>query len=617
MSSSLRSHGKKTVFWILMGMLILGLGGFGVTNFGGSLRSIGSVGETEVSVDQFASSLQGEVRALSERMGQPLSMAQAREFGVDRLVQARLFAAAAVDEQARIMGVSVGDGDVRDQILATPSFQDPTGKFDRETYKLALRQQGLTEAEYEAQIRAESARAIVQAAAIGGAPAPKAIIDRYIAYIGEARGVTTARITAADLTDALPEPQEADLQAYYEAHPEDFTSLETRKITYAYVTPEMIVDTIELDEAALREVYEARSAEFQQPERRLVEQLVYPDADSAVAAKAAYDAGEKTFAELAADRGLALTDADLGEVTKEELGGAGEAVFALEEPEVVGPIDTDLGPALFSMNAILEARNVTFEEAQEELAGEARMDRARRVILDNSLIYEDELAGGVTLEEIADQTDLVLGTIDYTAETQDDIAAYQAFREVADEVTASDFPELKELEDGGVFALRLDAIEEPSLLPLEDVREDVIAAWRANALQEALLAQAQVGIAALEGGASFADAGFGDTKDYQLTRGIFIEDLPDTAITAAYSLSGEGKASAVADGTNVVIVQLNAIIPADQNDTVGEQLTTSVKDQLSQGLGQDLFEYYARAAQAEAGVKLDSAAAEAVMTQLQ
>ena len=42
MSSKLRSHGKKTVFWILMGMLILGLGGFGVTNFGGNLQHLRS-----------------------------------------------------------------------------------------------------------------------------------------------------------------------------------------------------------------------------------------------------------------------------------------------------------------------------------------------------------------------------------------------------------------------------------------------------------------------------------------------------------------------------------------------------------------------------------------------
>ena len=32
----------KTLVWILMAMLILGLGGFGVTNMGGGLRSIGT-----------------------------------------------------------------------------------------------------------------------------------------------------------------------------------------------------------------------------------------------------------------------------------------------------------------------------------------------------------------------------------------------------------------------------------------------------------------------------------------------------------------------------------------------------------------------------------------------
>ena len=70
-------------------------------------------------------------------------------------------------------------------------------------------------------------------------------------------------------------------------------------------------------------------------------------------------------------------------------------------------------------------------------------------------------------------------------------------------------------------------------------------------------------------------------------------------------------------GARVVLVQLNKVIPADQTETAGEQLTSNVKEQLSQGLGQDIFEYYARAAQAEAGVKLDSAAANAVITQLQ
>ena len=34
--TSLRTKGKSTVVWLLMGMVLLGLGGFGITNFSGT-----------------------------------------------------------------------------------------------------------------------------------------------------------------------------------------------------------------------------------------------------------------------------------------------------------------------------------------------------------------------------------------------------------------------------------------------------------------------------------------------------------------------------------------------------------------------------------------------------
>jgi peptidyl-prolyl cis-trans isomerase D len=40
-----KNKAKDAAVWVMMGMLIIGLGGFGVTNFGGGLTAIGSVGE--------------------------------------------------------------------------------------------------------------------------------------------------------------------------------------------------------------------------------------------------------------------------------------------------------------------------------------------------------------------------------------------------------------------------------------------------------------------------------------------------------------------------------------------------------------------------------------------
>ena len=58
-------------------------------------------------------------------------------------------------------------------------------------------------------------------------------------------------------------------------------------------------------------------------------------------------AGEATFEDVVADRGLTLDDTDMGDVTRDALGDAAEAVFALEEPGVTGPVETDLGPCDF------------------------------------------------------------------------------------------------------------------------------------------------------------------------------------------------------------------------------------------------------------------------------
>ena len=40
-----KGNTSKTLVWILMGLLILGLGGFGVTNLGGTVRTVGDVVE--------------------------------------------------------------------------------------------------------------------------------------------------------------------------------------------------------------------------------------------------------------------------------------------------------------------------------------------------------------------------------------------------------------------------------------------------------------------------------------------------------------------------------------------------------------------------------------------
>jgi len=156
------------------------------------------------------------------------------------------------------------------------------------------------------------------------------------------------------LVSAVPEPSDEDLVAYHSENPAEFTTLAAKSISYIWLTPSMLADAIEIDERELRAAYEARSDEFIQLPSRLVERIIFPSQEMAENAMEAITEEATTFEEVVENRGLTLQDVDLGDMTEAELGAAGPLVFSLQEPGVIGPAQTDLGPALFRVNAILD-----------------------------------------------------------------------------------------------------------------------------------------------------------------------------------------------------------------------------------------------------------------------
>ena len=403
-----KSSVGKTAMWGLMGLLFLGLGGFGAVNLSGNIRTIGSVGDKPISVDTYARQMQQELRAISQQTGSAMSFAQAQQLGLDTAVLQRLMRERALDHEATQMGLSIGDEVLRDRILEIPSFQGVDGNFDRDGYAQALRSAGLNEAEFETSLREETARQLLQGAILSGVEMPAAYAETLVAYVGETRNFTWALLDESALDAPVVEPDEATLRAYFDANADSFVLPATKKITYAWLNPTDILDQVEIPEADLRAEYDARSDQYNQPERRLVERLVFANQEAADQAAAALEVGGTTFEALVQERGLALADVDLGDVDQQALGAAGETVFDAEVGTVAGPADSNLGPALFRVNGVLPAQTVTFEDALPELRDAIAADRAVRIVEAQAEDFDDRLAGGATLEQLAEETDMVL-----------------------------------------------------------------------------------------------------------------------------------------------------------------------------------------------------------------
>ncbi len=605
---------SRLLVWILLGLLIVGLAGFGATNFGGGTRSVGTVGDTEIDLNRYARDLQQELRAFSAETGRNVTLAEAQLLGIPQTVLGRIVALTALEDESATLGISVGDATVRQRILEIPSFRGVDGEFDRDAYGYVLDQSGLSVAEFEDRIRVETAAGILQDAVASGVSVPEVFTDTIYDYAREERDVTWAQLGSDALADDPGEPSEADLTAYHEANPEPFTRPETKVITYAWLTPEMLIDTVEPDEDALRALYEDRIEEFVQPERRLVERLVFATEEAAQEAKARIDAGETTFDDLVAERGLTLDDVDLGDLGRDDLGAAGEDVFALTEPGVVGPLDSTLGPALFRMNAILAAQEVSFEEAREELVIDAAADRARRIIADNFGHYEDQLAGGATLEELADETELELGAIEWTPGTSEGIAAYEGFREAAAAVKEGDFPEVFELEEGGVFAIRLDELRPEAIRPFEEARTDVAAAWTSAEWSRLLAGEAEEIASELRNGREMASLRLPLGTDRGLSRDSFVEASPPGFVSRVFEME-EGEVAVISGPESAWIVRLDAVRLPDGADAEALVLKRLFGDQASQGLADDLLNAFSQALQQRKGIEINQSAINAVHAQ--
>ncbi|ESW60884.1 MAG: peptidyl-prolyl cis-trans isomerase [Rhodobacter sp. CACIA14H1] len=610
-----RQKAGNYVVWVILVLVMIGLGGFGVTNFGGGITAIGKVGDRDIETTDYARALQQEMNALSAQIGQPVTFAQAQAFGLDRQVLQQVITRAALDNETARIGISAGDASVAAEITAMQAFRGSAGSFDREAYRFTLERNNLTEAQFERSIREDIARSVLQGAVVGGFTAPAPLTDALTAYAGERRGFSLLELSAADLPAPVAEPTDADLQTFHDANIDRFTRPEAKRITYVALIPETVAPTMEVDETALRALYDDRIDEFMIPEKRLVERLAFPTDADAQAAKARLDAGEITFDALVAERGLTLDTIDLGDVTKAQLGAAGDAVFALTEPGIAGPAQSDVGPALFRMNAILAAQETTFDEAKETLSAEMRTDAARRAISARIEEIDDLLASGAELEEVAQEAKMDIATIDYIpTETPEGIAAYPDFREAAEALQEGDFPEAILLDDGALVALRLDEVVPPTPIPLDEVRDDVTAAWKAEAEAKALAARAEEVKAEVEGGKSLAAFGI-VTKNPAIIRDGFVEGAPQTLLPTLFAMT-EGEIRLVQGDGFTGLLRLDAILPAETAGEDAEALHDSIAIRIQQTLAQDAFALFTNALSAEAGIQIDQTAVNAVHAQM-
>ena len=194
-----------------MGVLILSFAVWGIADIfkGFGQSTLAKIGGTEISTEQFRQIYNEKLQQLGRQFGRPLTMEQARAFGLDRQVLQQTIAEAALDEEARRMGLGQSDAEIMRMIYTDPNFKGVAGNFDPARFQATIRQFGFTEQRYIAEQRRVSLRRQIAGTVSAGLEPSKVLIEALSRFQNEQRAIEYVKLDAAQAGTIDPPSPEA------------------------------------------------------------------------------------------------------------------------------------------------------------------------------------------------------------------------------------------------------------------------------------------------------------------------------------------------------------------------------------------------------------------------
>ena len=600
---------SKIFVWILLGFLFVGLIGFGTGNLSGNIKTIGKIGETDITVNQYVRALQTELRNTSQQFGQQLTLQQLQAFGIQQRVLARLVTDKLLENEASKLSLSVNDKTVRDKIVSLNAFKGPDGSFNQEAYNYTLENAGYTSAEFEEEIRGETARNILSQSILSGNITNKLQAELLASFLLEERSFNIQILKPENVSLTVKDPSNEQLESFLETNIDEYTVPESKAITYAVLQPDMLIDNVESDEGILAKIYDEKKQEYNKPEQRTVERLSFLTMDEANSVMANVKTSLTDFDKLISDRNLSDEDVIYGTFTEDQLLEGKKQVFDGNVGEVVGPVETDLGPVIFRIRGIIPAKTTSFEEAKSALEKEYKLTEAIKLIDKRIEESQNLLAAGGTLEELQKEIGFSLENILFNSEANIPILENKIFFDTAQIANVNDFPEIKELPNGGLFALRVDQIVDARQKDIDEIRTELTSAWQKQELQNKLdeIAKNMLSKSQYKG----------EILNFnKVTRDENLPDLPADIIAEAFNLSiGEG--TVISGNEESFILRLKNISIADLSSDTAKLLVSQLKNQINNSLSADLFENFANMARVNSKLDLNEQALNAVHSSFQ
>ena len=619
----------RAVMGVVLGLIAVSFAVWGIGDiFRGFGRStVAKVGSTEITVEQFRQIYNDRLQQLGRQLGRPVTPTRRARCGSTCSSPASSWPKPRSTSAPSRCGSTSPTPRSRGRSWRDPNFKGPRGEFDRARFEADDPQGRLHRAALRR--RAEAHHAAPRARRHGERRADRAE--------DAGTGVQSLRERAARDRLRHVRPQQGgrhraadaggDHGLFRRPRRRSFRAPEYRSIVALWVTPAELAKPEDVSDADARRYYDANLGRFGTPERRQLEQIVFPTLEEAQAAAARLN-NEFSFEALAKERGMTEKDLDLGLVTKAGIidQAVADAAFATKEGEISAPIKGTFGTTLVKVVKIEPEQIRKFEEVASEIKQTLATDRARGEIASRHDKIEDERGGGARLTEIAQKLGLKALTIEAVDRSGLDPEGkpVSGWPSGANPITGAFGTDVgvdnepMQVPGGGYLWYEVVSVKPSRERNLDEVRAQVEERWRNEEISKRLKAKADELIEKLKSGTAFADVAAADGLNLQTTFGVKRAGNPGNTLSPRLVeaiFQTEKDAVGRAEGSNpgewVVFKLTDITVPDfDAASVEGKRIADAVRRSLSE----DVITQYLQRLQTDLGASINQTALRQVVS---
>jgi len=622
MMAAFRAFAKSPLAAVLMGLLILSFGVWGVRDafhvkFSDAVVTAGS---REINSADFKQRFQQWLQEVQQRSGQTATVQEAVQQGAVPQVLDQLGTEEAVFEAIKRSGVQASDQMVIDQIRKIPNFFNPvTGAFDEQTYEGLLAQKGLTPTQYQQDLRDQLTLFNFTSSMGRGLQAPATYAVLFAAIDQQSRAADFFVLDPR--TQPKPaQPTDAQLNQFIKAHADQLRQPETRQITLVRISASEIAGGLHPAEADVQRMFNVAKARLSTPERRSFVQIQAKDQAQAQAMSARLAKGEDASA-VAKSYGvkpISYADSPASVVSDPAVA---KAVFALQPGQVSGPIQGQFGFAVAKLISITPAKPETLEEARPQIEKELNDKAAKDAAYDQSEKYSDAHNKGQNMDAAVKASGAKAFPIPIPITAEGKMPNGQPMPNLNAKMVKDAFSlpqggetDITDLGQGEYYAIRVDKVTPAHVRGLDEIRAPITQAYMTNELIQGMKAKADALLARVKKGEAIdavaASAGV-KVQHLDLTRSNAEQQqqvLGPQILGNLFNVKAGDAYEAQAPNYGFAVVKVTAIKAGTVADIAKE--SQSLRAQLTEGMiNAELPDMVYAAARAEVKPKIDLALA--------